>query len=247
VNRRLVLLLAVGCLLAGPACKQDDPDTPRSLLRVLKEGCASRDTGMLLTYVDIHYQDDLGGPGRLEDDLRRIFTVYGKLRVDLCDVTVSPEEIKGHAVLAGKRIRYEGPLELKIARQPSGFLVNSGFCTELRGILHTLRERRLSLESGVPSRMERFVSDRYRGEGGGREDLLLRLRNDLAAVQATALIVDDLNIRINGGSDRQPCATVIQEYLLIQGTGERKLENRGRERLTLCKEGSLWRFTGGLG
>ncbi len=244
--KRLALLLAAGCL-AGPACQQDHPDTPGELLQVLEQGCARRDTGLLLTRVDIHYQDDLGGPGRLEDDLRRMFTVYGKLRVDLEDVTVSPEEIKGHALLAGNRIRYEGPLDLKIAEKPSGFLVNSGLWTELRGILHTLRERRLALETGVPSRMERFVSDQYRGEGGGREDLLSRLRNDLAAMQATALIVDDLNIRIKGGSDRQPCATVIQSYLLIQGIGERKIENRGRERLTLCKEGSLWRFTGGLG
>jgi hypothetical protein len=244
--KRLVLLLAVYCCV-GPACRQDDSPTPQKLLQVLKGGCASRDTGLLLAYVDIHYQDDLGGPGRLEDDLRRMFTVYGKLRVDLLDVTVSPDEIKGHAVVVGKRMRYEGPLNLKIAKVPTGYLVSSGLWTELRGILHTLRERRLALESGVPSRIERFVSDQYHGEGGGREDFLQRLRNDLAAVQATALIVDDLNINVNSGSDEQPCATVIQSYLLIQGVGERKLENRDRERLKLCKEGSLWRFVGGLG
>jgi hypothetical protein len=242
----MALLLLVSSL-AGTACSKDDSPTPDGLLRVLKDGCASRDTGLLLMYVDIHYQDDLGGPGRLEDDLRRIFTVYGKLSVDVMDVTVSPEEIKGHAVVAGKRMRYQGPLKLKIAKVPTGYLVSSGLWTELRGILHTLRERRLALESGVPSRIERFVSDQYSGEGGDREDFLSRLRNDLAAVQATALIVDDLNITIKGGSADHPCATVIQSYLLIQGVGERKLENRDRERLTLCKEGSLWRFVGGLG
>lgn len=246
MTKRLVLLLAVYCL-AGPACRQDDSPTPQKLLQVLKDGCASRDTGLLLMYVDIHYQDDLGGPGRLEDDLRRMFTVYGKLKVDLLDVTVGPDEIKGHAVVAGKRIRYEGPLDLIIAKVPAGYLVSSGLWTELRGILHTLRERRLALESGVPSRIERFVSDQYHGEGGDREDFLSRLRNDLAAVQATALIVDDLNIQVDSGSVERPCATVIQSYLLIQGVGERKLENKDRERLKLCKEGSLWRFVGGLG
>ncbi len=244
--KRLVLLLAV-CGFTGSACRQDDFPTPQKLLQVLKDGCASRDTGLLLAHVDIHYQDDLGGPGRLEDDLRRMFTVYGKLRVDLLDATVSPEGIKGHSVVAGKRMKYAGPLDLKIAKMPTGYLISSGLWTEFRGILRTLRERRLALESGVPSRMERFVSDQYRGEGGDREDFLSRLRNDLAAVQATALIVDDLNIHVNSGSDERPCATVIQSYLLIQGVGERKLENRDRERLTLCKEGSLWRFVGGLG
>jgi len=74
-------------------CQQDEPPTPDKLLRVLEDGCASKDTGMLLMHVDIHYQDDLGGPGRLEDDLRRMFTVYGKLEVELSDVLVSPEEI----------------------------------------------------------------------------------------------------------------------------------------------------------
>jgi hypothetical protein len=243
VIARLVPILVLACL----GCQQGDSPTPDRLLQVLKDGCAAKDTGLLLMYVDIHYQDDLGGPGRLEDDLRRMFTVYGKLEVDIQDVMVNPEQIKGHAVVAGKRMRYSGPLDLKIAKVPDGYLVISGLWTELRGILHTLRERRLALESGVPSRMERFVSDQYQGAGGGREDYLSRLRNDLAAVQATALIVDDLNITIGGGSDQKPCAKVIQSYLLIQGVGERKLENRDRERLTLCKEGSLWRFTGGLG
>jgi hypothetical protein len=243
VIARLVPILVLACL----GCQQDDSPTPDRLLQVLKDGCAAKDTGLLLMYVDIHYQDDLGGPGRLEDDLRRMFTVYGKLEVDIQDVMVNPEQIKGHAVVAGKRMRYSGPLDLKIAKVPDGYLVISGLWTELRGILHTLRERRLALESGVPSRMERFVSDQYQGAGGGREDYLSRLRNDLAAVQATALIVDDLNITIGGGSDQKPCAKVIQSYLLIQGVGERKLENRDRERLTLCKEGSLWRFVGGLG
>jgi hypothetical protein len=243
---KLALVLALSGF-AGAACRQDDSPTVENLVRVLKEGCASRDTGLLMTYVDIHYQDDLGGPGRLEDDLRRIFTVYGELSVELLDVTVNPEEIRGHAVVAGKRMRYEGPLELKIAKMPTGYLVSSGLWTELRGILSTLRERRLALESGVPGRMERLVSDDYRGEGGDREDLLSRLRSDLAAVQATALIVDDVNISVRSGSGKRSCATVIQSYLLIQGVGERKLENRDRERLTICKEGSLWRFTGGLG
>jgi len=246
VTAKLVLILLL-CSLTGPACHQEESPTPQRLLQVLKDGCAAKDTGLLLTYVDIHYQDDLGGPGRLEDDLRRMFTVYGKLEVELEDVTVSPEEIKGHAVLAGRRMHFSGPLDLKISKVPDGYLVISGLWTELRGILHTLRERRLALESGVPARMERFVSDQYQGGGGGREDYLSRLRNDLAAVQATALIVDDLNITIGGGSDERPCAKVIQSYLLIQGVGERKLENRDRERLTLCKEGSLWRFVGGLG
>lgn len=243
MTARLVLILALLCL----GCQQDESPTPQRLLQVIKEGCAAKDTGLVLMYVDIHYQDDLGGPGRLEDDLRRMFTVYGKLDVEMKDVTVSPEQIKGHATVAGKRMHYTGPLDLKIAKVPDGYLVISGLYTELRGILHTLRERRLALESGVPGRMERFVSDQYRGAGGDREDYLSRLRNDLAAVQATALIVDDLNITIGGGSDDRLCATVLQSYLLIQGVGERKLENRDRERLTLCKEGSLWRFTGGLG
>ncbi len=119
----VVLLLTVYCC-AGPACRQDDSPTPMGLLRVLKDGCASRDTGLLLTHVDIHYQDELGGPGRLEDDLRRMFTVYGKLKVDLLDVTVGPGEIKGHAMVAGKRIR----LDAKIGGITPDILILNGRC-----------------------------------------------------------------------------------------------------------------------
>ncbi|MBW1872587.1 MAG: hypothetical protein JRJ19_11005, partial [Deltaproteobacteria bacterium] len=124
----------------------------------------------------------------------------------------------------------------------NGLVVSSGLLTDLRGIISTLRERRIAIESGMPQRLSRYVSVDYRGESGGKPELLARFTADLKAVQAQAFIVDDLNIIVGGDK-----AKVIQSFLLINIVGEKKIENRSRERILMQKEGSLWRITGGLG
>jgi hypothetical protein len=209
---------------------------------VIEKSCASRDTGLLMDSVDINYQDDLGGPGRLEDDIRQLFRVYGRLLFKIQDITTKPASIKGHAIVEGKGLRYEGPLQLSTISQPDGLFLSSGVLTDLRSIVYSLRERRLALESGMAERLQRLISRNYNGPIGGRQELIDRLRKDLEAVKAQALMVDDLNIQVSGDQAR-----VIQSFLLITRVGERKLDNRDRERLHLRREGHWWYFVGGLG
>jgi hypothetical protein len=234
----MALAFVIFCL----GCQDPDPHTPQSLLLVLKKSCASRDAGLLMNSVDVNYQDNLGGPGRLEDDVRQLFRVYGQLLFKFQDVTTKQKLIKGHAIVEGKGLRYEGPLQMSTTSQPDGLFLSSGVLTDLRSIVYSLRERRLALESGIVERLQRLISQSYSGPGGGRQELIDRLRKDLEAVKAQALMVDDVNIMVSGDQAR-----VIQSFLLITRVGERKLENRDRERLHLRREGHWWYFVGGLG
>lgn len=234
----MTLAVMISCL----GCREPDPHTPESLLVVLEKSCASRDAGLLMNSVDINYQDELGGPGRLEDDVRQLFRVYGRLLLRLQDVTTQQALIKGHAIVEGKGLRYEGPVQMSTTSLPNGLFLNSGVLTDLRSIVYSLRERRLALETGIVERLQRLISQSYHGPGGGRGELIERLRKDLEAVQAQALMVDDLDILVSGDQAR-----VIQSFLLITRVGERKLENRDRERLHLKREGHWWYFVGGLG
>ena len=201
-------------LPVGLGCQEPDPHSPQTLVQVLEESCASKDAGLLLNSVDINYQDELGGPGRLEDDIRQLFRVYGKLLLKFQDVTTSGSEIKGHAIVKGKGLHYEGPLRLRLTSMPAGLLLSSGVLTDLRGVLYSLRERRIALESGIASRLQRLIAQSYSGPGGGKQALMDRLRSDLEAVQALALMVDDVNITVSGDQAR-----VIQSFLLITRVG----------------------------
>jgi hypothetical protein len=164
------------------------------------------------------------------------------LALSLEDASYRREKIQGHARVEGRRLRFEGPLELGLSRMPSGPLLSSGVLTDLRAIIHALRERRVAIERGTPERLELVVSPEYTGKVGGRDRLIARLREDLREVDTQAIMVDDVDIHVSG--DR---ARVVQSFLMITRVGERRLENRSRERLELRKEGSLWRFIGGLG
>jgi hypothetical protein len=229
-------------LLIVTGCQSKGPDSSLALLQALAKGCAIRDAGLVMDHVDIHYQDDLGGPGRLEDDLRQLFRVYGKLQLQSSDVSASEDEIKGHAVVEGKGLRFEGPMKMVVARQPAGKVLVSGVLTDMRGIIYSLRERRLALETGAVDRLQRLVSPDYRGKVGGRSELIERLRRDLKEVSAHALMIDHVDILVSDGEAR-----VDQSFLLITSVAGRKLENRDKERLRLKKDGHWWYFTGGLG
>lgn len=240
ILRPTVIMLAVVILCLG--CQEPDPHTPESLVQIIKKSCASRDAGLLINSVDINYQDDLGGPGRLEDDVRQLFRVYGKLLFELKDFNTDRTLIKGHAIVEGKGLHYEGPLHMSTSRRPDGLFLSSGVLTDLRSIIYSLRERRLSLESGIVERLQRLISPSYEGPGGGRQELIDKLQKDLEVVKAQAMMVDNVSILVSGDQAR-----VIQSFLLITRVGERKLENRDRERLHLKKEGHWWYFVGGLG
>lgn len=232
-------LVAVLCL---HACQHEEPGTPGFVLSRVREGCGTRDVGMVMDQVDIHYRDDLGGPGRLEDDLRQLFTVYGELGLELADLRIGQEAIEAHAVVQGRAMRFEGPLRMGLTRIPSGALVRSGLLTDMRAIIDALRERRLALEKGAIRRLALVVSPLYQGEAGGKDELLARVERDLARVQSQAIMVTDLRIQVE--EDR---ARVVQAYDLITRAENRTREQHARERLVLHKEGSLWRFVKGLG
>lgn len=238
-------LPVAGWLIVGlclQACQDHDPGTPAWVLSRLSKGCRTRDVGMVMNQVDIHYRDDLGGPGRLEEDLRQLFTVYGDLRLELADTRIAGDTIETHAVVTGRHLRFEGPLRMELARIPAGALLHTGVMTDMRAIIQALRDRRIALERGTPRRLALVVSPLYQGQVGGKDELMARVEQDLAAVEARAIMVTDLDIQVEEGRAR-----VLQSFDMIIQAGGQARENHARERLTLHKEGSLWRFVGGLG
>jgi len=232
------LILSAGLV----ACQEEDPSSPAHALSILERGCSEKDIGLILVNVDLQYSDDLGGPGRLEDDLRQLFVVYGELHLRHEDVVVEGNRVKSHLAVEGKGLRYEGPHSIVLVQKPSGMLIQSGVLEDLRGIVFVMRERRLALEKESPERLGQVVSMHYEGDVGGRRELLERVRHDLAEVDARALIIDDLHISVTEDE-----AKVIQSFLLITRAGGKKIENRDRERILLHREGTRWRITGGLG
>ncbi|MBN2497121.1 MAG: hypothetical protein JXR96_21190 [Deltaproteobacteria bacterium] len=233
--------------LLWPACsRRARPSSPEEVLGALRGACTERDTGAILGLVDREYSDDLGGVGRLEDDLRQLFTVYGSLSLRVADLRSEGERLTGQLAVEGRAFRFEGPLAIQLVSRPMGHLIRSGLLCDLRGVVKTLRERRIALEQGDAERLGRAISMSYRGRGGGFAELMDRVRVDLAAVQMTALIIRDVDIRV--AQDR---ATARQSYLLIHRAGgdggTRSVEKRARERLELAKEGARWRIVAGLG
>jgi len=241
VSSRLTgALLAAGLFVV--ACQAEERLTPARVLAAIEKGCAKKDAGLMVPYLDAEYEDDIGGPGHLEDDLRQLFVVYGPLVVKHEDVLVRPDGITAHLVVEGKGLRYSGPQRLKLSKTAAGPVIGSGVFLELRGIIETLRQRRIALEDNAPQRLARLISAEYKGKVGGKAALMERLRDDLTAVSMQALIVNDLDIEVGGNRAR-----VIQSFLLITRAEGKKIENRARERIMLQKEGSLWRIIGGLG
>jgi hypothetical protein len=230
-------------LLSLLGCARNESGSAERILGNLKASLAAQDVGATMALVDLlGYHDDVGGPGRLEDDLRRFYLVYGSLRLHTSDEIAGAAQIRCNAVLEGKALRYEGPLVLGLKDQGGQTLIQSGLLSELRGIIYTLRERRLALEKGSVERMEELVSAEYTGgKNMGKSQLLQQLRQDLASVQRTAIMVKDLTIE--SGLDQ---ARAVQSCWIVTHVGEKVLEDRIHEELGLHKEGSRWRFIRGL-
>lgn len=207
----------------------------------LEEAFAARDPGEIMLWVDGGYQDGLGGRGRLEDDLRRLFEVYGRLRLKHHDLHMKDRLLEAQLELENERLSYRGPHFLGVRESGTGWVLQSGLLEIPRGILDSLRERRLALEQGDLLRLSRVISENYQGEGGGKKELLRRLEEDLTCGQR-ALMVDRLTIIAE--SQR---AEAIASFLLIVLSGDKKEEYRGREKVHLQLEAGRWRITGGLG
>lgn len=223
-------------------CTDAKVTSQNELVDALSAAIEEKDAGGVMNLVDVHYQDALGGPGRLETDLRQLFAVYGGLLIKIKDgVSIGEETISGTSIIEGKHLRFEGPIHLSISRWPSGILVRSGLLTDLRSILSALRERRVALESKSCDRLASVVSPKYGGIMDGRNKLMTKLEKEYQNTGTSAMLVDSSNISVDLNQ-----AQVIQSFLLITRIGDKREENRRHEKLILHKEGSLWRFTEGL-
>lgn len=209
---------------------------------MIERAAQVRDTGAIMLLVDKEYQDDVGGVGHLEEDLRRLFAVYGKLKFRCKEITTFDDGLRADALVEGKALRYQGPLNLQLVRTPQGWVVRAGLLTDLRGIMRTLRDRRLALERGFIDDLADLISPEYSDNKGGRKEYIQRIRSEFGSLGNAAIVVNDLEIVVSGENAR-----VTQSYLLITHVNERAIEQRDRERLELRKEGTRWRFFTGLG
>ena len=241
---RIVPLLLWGLWTGtfGGCNKSAEASSPEALLELVREACAGRDAGAIMAVIDRDYADDLGGPGRLEDDLRQLFTVYGTLDLRVKDVVRDGSRLRGFAVVEGRAMRYQGPLVVEFVFSAMGPLIRSGLLTDLRGVIDTLRQRRIAIERGSIGRIDAVISMEYRGKDGDRESLMRRLRESFRDTHDSALIVRDVDIAVE-----QDRARVLQSYLLVTHVEHRTVERRDRERLILRKEGTRWRIIDGLG
>lgn len=221
-------------------CGRGSNSGPEAFLRCLEESLAASDLGQIMLWIDGGYQDALGGRGRLEDDLRQLLTVYGPLKLRHRDLLRQGESLQAFVELESPRLRFTGPQRLALRQTTEGWNVTGGVLEGLRGLLDSLRERRLALEEGSVMRLSRVISEDYRGEAGGKKELLEQLRRDFE-LGPRALIVDRQHIE---AGDQQ--AQVTASYLLIVFSPSKKLEYRGKERLILRYEAGRWRIASGL-
>lgn len=237
-------LLLIVCSLAvgGLACDQADPESLAGRWNTLRQACKHKDVGAILEIVDRTYQDDLGGVGRLEDDLRQLFLVYGKIDLELFDGRFTEQGLSGRLAVRGRKLEFEGPVSLKFSENLLGKLLVSGFLTDLRGILDTLRQRRLAIEQGSVERLDGVISMEYAASRKKRKALLEQTRASFREAVDTALIVNDIGIFVESQKAR-----VIQTYLMITHINQKTIEHKDHERLMLHKEGTRWRIQNGLG
>ncbi|HOX45008.1 MAG TPA: nuclear transport factor 2 family protein [Myxococcota bacterium] len=239
---RAAAWVCLGGLLAA-GCRGGADDPVAGLVASIQDACLEQDAGLVLALADREYADELGGVGRLGDDLRHLFAVYGALRLEI--LALAPVEdgwLRGRARVEGKALRYEGPLAWRLRPGAVGTLVSSGLLSELRGVLYALRLRRQALESGDVERLGEVVSMEYRGPGGDRRALLERSRAEFGGRQGLAWIARGVGIVVD-----QDEARVEAEFLAVERVEGQSVERTDRERLVLRREGSRWRIVDGLG
>ena len=239
---------AVACLaslaLAGLAgcARAPRADSPEALVETVRAALARKDPGAIMAVVDRGYADELGGPGRLEDDLRQLLAVYGALELRIKGLQREGEVLTGAGTVQGHGLRFEGPLSWTTTSGTLGPLLRSGLLTDLRAVIDTLRQRRLAIERGSIDRLDAVLSMEYRAAEGTRADLLEHLRTSFEEARDTAMIVDRVEIVVE--RDR---ARVSQSVLYVSHVRDRVVERRDRERIVLRKEGTRWRIFEGLG
>jgi hypothetical protein len=120
----------------------------------------------------------------------------------------------------------------------------SGWCVEgaplprLNALLAVLARRADAFDGADAEGYRALVGDAYRGEEGGRQELLRRLASDLGARPRARLRPIAWQVRIE-----RETAQVGEDYEVAIGDGAAR---RLRARLELREEGGRWVFTGGL-
>jgi hypothetical protein len=82
----------------------------------------------------------------------------------------------------------------------------------------------------------------YCGPAGDREALLDRLGAEFEREPIVAVVIEGMVIEVEGLEAR-----VEQAAVLVSRAGDRRVERRASERLTLRLEGTRWRIVEGLG
>jgi hypothetical protein len=203
------------------------------LLRALSSGFSKKNIGFIMTVVDEEYKDDLGGSGRLRNDLHNLFLVYGALELDLELVVSSASQMKVRFEGVGRSFQFKGTMDLYLLRGK----IKSGLLTDLRAVVSLLRERRMCVEENSIRCIEPLVSMEYHGN---REGLMEDLKDTFLQNRHTAFMVERLDIVVEGRQTR-----VVQRYVLLSLMEKQKVERKGVERLTLRKEGERWRIISG--
>ncbi len=241
-GRAAALLCALTATGAFACSRAPQAGSAEALVERIRLGLERKDPGAIMSVVDRSYADELGGPGRLEDDIRQFLTVYGALRLEIHGLERSGDQLRARSTVRGRGLSFSGPLNWTVASGAMGPLLRSGLLTDLRGVVDTLRQRRLAVERGSVDRLDLVLSMEYRAAEGTRAQVLDRARESFSAARDTAMIVDELEIEI--AKDR---AKVSQAVLLISHVRDRVVEHRDRERIVLRKEGTRWRIFEGLG
>jgi len=233
-----------GCaLLVLGACGEKMDHSVAALPGLLTRAASAADTGLIMSRVDLGYQDELGGPGRLEEDLHQIYSVYGPLKVRWANVQSTADSLKGSVEIEGKGLEFVGPLTLKLGRTPGGLYLTSGVFEELRGVLATLRERRIAVEDGAADRMWGLISRKYGNtpDESGRDQIIDRLRKEFLSDEARGLITQSLRIQVTGQE-----AQAEPSLIWLSKKSGKTLKTQKNERLLLIKDKGSWRFIGGL-
>ncbi len=228
------------------ACSQsnDSLSPQQQLVSLLTKALKGKDTGAIMENIDRTYQDDLGGPGRLEDDLRRIFSVYGKLRFKIREKSKIDEDTFRIAyTIQGRGLFFSGQSIAHFKITPMGPLFVSGVFTEMRAVLEILRQRRLALERNSVDMLDSLISMDYKPKKGTRQEFISHLHEVLSSQGRVGIVVQDVKISIDKSR-----AKVVQSLLKLEIEDEATTrEKRILEHIVLRKEGTRWRILQGIG
>ncbi len=178
----------------------------------------------------------------MEDDLRRIFSVYGPLDFKILKKSrLDDTRLKIRYNIKGLKFEFQGTMLIQFSSTPQGPLITSGLFTDMRAVLKVLRQRRLGLEQGSIDMLDSIISMDYKPKHGNRQEFISKLHETLSLQGRIGIVVENLKISIDNNT-----AKVVQSVLKLEIGEDKTLENRADEKIVLHKEGTRWRIWQGL-